>query len=66
MKKIEHYDLTPLKKSFTGFYSVQQGYPFIKASIKSVTLSYAEGKRSYDYHSLHLVTKLVCKHSKTL
>jgi hypothetical protein len=44
-EKVEHYDLTPLKNLSLDFTQYNKGTPFIKASIKSVTLSYAEGKK---------------------
>lgn len=44
-QKIETYDLSPLKNMDLDFTSYNKGTPFIKASIKSVTFSYAEGKK---------------------
>jgi hypothetical protein len=44
-EKVEKYDLLPLKNLSFDFVQHNKGTPFIKASIKSVTLSYAEGKK---------------------
>jgi hypothetical protein len=44
-EKIESYDLLPLKNLSFDFVQHNKGTPFIKASIKSVTLSYSEGKK---------------------
>lgn len=44
-EKVEKFDLTPLKNLSFDFTSYNKGTPFIKATIKSVTLSYAEGKK---------------------
>lgn len=43
--KEEVYDLVPLKNLDFDFTQYNKGAPFIKANIKSVTLSYAEGKK---------------------
>jgi hypothetical protein len=43
--KIESYDLLPLKNLSLDFTPFNKGTPFIKALVKSVTLSYAEGKK---------------------
>lgn len=43
--KVESYDLLPLKNLSFDFVPFNKGTPFIKANIKSVTLSYAGGKK---------------------
>lgn len=43
--KIEQYDLLPLKNLSLDFTQFNKGSPFIKATIKSATLSYADGKK---------------------
>lgn len=43
--KAESYDLSPLQNFGLDFVHYNKGTPFIKASIKSVTLSYAGGKK---------------------
>lgn len=43
--KEESYDLVPLKNLDFDFAQHNRGTPFIKANIKSVTLSYADGKK---------------------
>lgn len=43
--KEEAYDLVPLKNLDFDFAQHNRGTPFIKANIKSVTLSYADGKK---------------------
>lgn len=43
--KTEKYDLTPLKNLAHDFTVYNKGTPFIKATIKSITLSYADGKK---------------------
>jgi hypothetical protein len=43
--KVESYDTTPLKNLSLDFTIFNKGTPFIKASIKSATLSYADGKK---------------------
>lgn len=43
--KAETYDLVPLKNLSLDFTQYNKGTPFIKASISSVTISYAEGKK---------------------
>lgn len=44
-EKVEKYDLTPLKNLSLEFTQYNKGTPFIKASIRSVTFSYADGKK---------------------
>jgi hypothetical protein len=44
-EKTEHYDLVPLKNLSLDFTQYNKGTPFIKATIKSATISYAEGKK---------------------
>lgn len=44
-EKVESYNMDPLKNLSFDFVQYNKGTPFIKASIKSVTLSYAEGKK---------------------
>ncbi len=44
-EKVEQYDLTPLKNLSLEFTQYNKGTPFIKASIRSVTFSYADGKK---------------------
>lgn len=44
-EKMENYDLTPLKNLSFDFVPYNKGTPFIKASVKSITLSYADGKK---------------------
>lgn len=44
-EKVECYDLVPLKNLALDFTQHNKGTPFIKANIKSVTISYAEGKK---------------------
>lgn len=44
-EKIETYNLSPLKNLSFDFVEYNKGTPFIKASIKSITLSYTEGKK---------------------
>lgn len=44
-EKMESYDLGPLKNIRFDFVPHNKGTPFIKATIKSVTLSYADGKK---------------------
>ncbi|MEZ0209138.1 MAG: hypothetical protein ACAH17_03110 [Candidatus Paceibacterota bacterium] len=43
--KVESYDIVPLKNLSLDFTVFNKGTPFIKASIKSATLSYADGKK---------------------
>lgn len=43
--KTENFDLLPLKNLSLDFTQYNKGTPFIKASIKSATISYAEGKK---------------------
>lgn len=43
--KVESFDMNPLKNLSLDFVQYNKGTPFIKASIKSVTLSYNEGKK---------------------
>jgi hypothetical protein len=43
--KSESYDLSPLKNLAHDFIPYNKGTPFIRASVRSVTLSYAEGKK---------------------
>lgn len=43
--KVECYELTPLTNLSLDFTSYNKGTPFIKATIKSVTFAYAEGKK---------------------
>lgn len=43
--KIEQYDLLPLKNLSLDFTQFNKGSPFIKATVKSATLSYADGKK---------------------
>lgn len=43
--KTESFDMTPLKNLALDFTVFNKGTPFIKATIKSVTLSYADGKK---------------------
>ena len=43
--KVESYDLQPLKNLSLDFTQFNKGTPFIKASIGSVSISYAEGKK---------------------
>jgi hypothetical protein len=43
--KIESFDLLPLKDLSLDFTQFNKGSPFIKATIKSATLSYADGKK---------------------
>ena len=43
--KVESFNLNPLQNLGLDFTHYNKGTPFIKASIKSVTLSYAEGKK---------------------
>ncbi len=44
--KIERFDLSPLKNLAHDFTLFNKGTPFIKATIKSVTVSYANGKKT--------------------
>lgn len=44
-EKVERYDLAPLKNLSLDFTQFNKGTPFIKASIKSATISYADGKK---------------------
>jgi hypothetical protein len=44
-EKVESFDLLPLKNLSLDFAQYNKGTPFIKASIKSATISYAEGKK---------------------
>jgi len=44
-EKVEQYDLLPLKNLSLDFTQHNKGTPFIKAVIKSATVSYAEGKK---------------------
>ncbi|MFA5131712.1 MAG: hypothetical protein WC444_00070 [Candidatus Paceibacterota bacterium] len=44
-EKIEVYNLLPLKNLSLDFTQHNKGTPFIKATIKSVTVSYEEGKK---------------------
>lgn len=43
--KVEKYDLTPLRNFSFDFVHYNKGTPFIKASVRSITLSYADGKK---------------------
>jgi hypothetical protein len=43
--KVESYDMTPLTNLSLDFTQYNKGTPFIKATIKSVTFSYADGKK---------------------
>ena len=43
--KVESYNLSPLANLSLDFTSYNKGTPFIKATIKSVTLTYADGKK---------------------
>ena len=44
-EKVERYDLTPLKNLSLDFTEYNKGTPFIKATMKSTTISYADGKK---------------------
>ena len=44
-EKVEQFDFTPLKNLMLDFTQYNKGTPFIKASISSVTISYAESKK---------------------
>jgi len=44
-EKVESFNMDPLKNLSFDFVQYNKGTPFIKASVKSVTLSYAEGKK---------------------
>lgn len=44
-EKIEKFDLLPLKNLALDFTQYNKGTPFIKATIKSATISYADGKK---------------------
>lgn len=44
-EKTECYDLVPLKNLSLDFTHHNKGTPFIKAHVKSVTISYADGKK---------------------
>jgi hypothetical protein len=43
--KSESYDLSPLKNLSHDFVPYNKGTPFIRANIKSITVSYADGKK---------------------
>ena len=43
--KVESFDMNPLKNLSLDFIQYNKGTPFIKASIKSITLSYNDGKK---------------------
>lgn len=43
--KVEIYEMAPLQNLDLDFVQYNKGTPFIKAKVKSVTLSYAEGKK---------------------
>ena len=43
--KVESYDLSSLKNLAHDFTLYNKGTPFIKATVKSITLSYADGKK---------------------
>jgi hypothetical protein len=44
-EKVENYDLSPLQNMAFDFTPHNKGTPFIKASVRSATLTYAEGKK---------------------
>ncbi len=44
-EKVENYNMTTLKNLSFSFTQYTKDFPFIKASIKSVTFSYANGKK---------------------
>ncbi|HCC06113.1 TPA: hypothetical protein DEP94_02015 [Candidatus Nomurabacteria bacterium] len=44
-EKVESFNMDPLKNLSFDFIPFNKGTPFIKTSVKSVTLSYAEGKK---------------------
>jgi hypothetical protein len=44
-EKVEAYDLSPLQNMAFDFVPHNKGTPFIKAAIRSATLSYADGKK---------------------
>lgn len=43
--KVESFDMSPLQNLSLDFVQYNKGTPFIKAVVKSVTLSYADGKK---------------------